>query len=282
MVVTKKTVLITGCSDGGMGAALALAFHNANYHVYATARNPKKMEGLASAGIETLTLDVLSDSSIAECVAKVPKLDILVNNAGHQFLMPVVDVNIAEAKKLYDLNVWAHIAVIQAFLPRLMESKGIIVNQTSVGASVTLPFQAVYNSSKAALAMLSNSLRLEIECFGVRVVDLRTGVVKTNLIKNLQDSNTTTLPKGSIYEPARDAVEKSLRQEGFEGGGLPAQQWAAAVVQDLSKKTPPAVIWRGEQSLLSRIVAMLPVLSWVDGLLKQATGMDKVEQILKK
>ncbi|KAI2625089.1 NAD(P)-binding protein [Hypoxylon sp. NC1633] len=281
MTAAAKTVLITGCSDGGMGAALALAFHKANYHVYATARNPKKMEGLASAGIETLTLDVLSDSSIAECVAKVPKLDVLVNNAGSQLVMPVVDIDIAEARKLYDLNVWSHVAVIQAFLPRLLESKGIIANHTSVAASITLPSQAVYNSSKAAFAMLSNTLRLELECFGVRVVDLHTGGVQTNLIKNVQDSGAT-LPKGSIYEPARDAMERILRQEAFEGKGLPAQQWAEAVVHDLSKKTPPVVIWRGEQAWAARVIAMLPMFSWIDRMLKQALGWDKVEQLLKK
>ncbi|KAI1504779.1 NAD(P)-binding protein [Biscogniauxia marginata] len=281
MVVSKGNVLITGCSDGGMGAALARAFHKAGYHVYATARNPAKMKELASLGIETLPLDVQSETSIAECVKKVSALDMLVNNAGNQFLMPVVDVNIAEAKKLYDLNVWSHIAVTQAFLPLLLESKGVIVNQTSIGAVLTLPFQAIYNSSKAALAMLTDSMRLELQPFGIRVVDLRTGVIKTNLIKNLQESSNTTLPKGSIYEPAREAVEKSLRQEGFEAGGLPADQWAEAVVQDLSKKSLPAVIWRGESAFLSRVLAMLPV-GLFDGMLKKATGLDIVEQILKR
>lgn len=88
-----------------MGAALAIAFHEAGQHVYATARDPSKMSNLVSLGIETLQLDVQSKSSIATCVSKVSSLDILVNNAGAQFLMPVVDVSIPEAKKLFDLNV---------------------------------------------------------------------------------------------------------------------------------------------------------------------------------
>jgi 1-acylglycerone phosphate reductase len=184
----KRTVLITGCSDGGIGAALAIAFHEAGLHVYATARNPSKMEQLASLGIETLILDVQSESSIAACVSKLSGLDILVNNAGAQFLMPVADVFIPEAKKLFDLNVWSHIAMTQALLPLLLKSsKGMIVNQTSVGAVTTIPFQAVYNASKAALAMLSDSLRLELQPFGIIVVDLRTGVIRTNLIKNLKE-----------------------------------------------------------------------------------------------
>src|ERR1700712_4043024 len=122
MSTSKQTVLITGCSDGGLGAALAIAFHEAGLHVYATARNPSKLEEVKSHGIETLTLDVLSDSSIAACVAKLSQLDILVNNAGAAYSMPVTDLAIAEAKKLFDLNVWSYIAVTQAFLPLLLKS----------------------------------------------------------------------------------------------------------------------------------------------------------------
>lgn len=156
--------------------------------------------------------------------------------------MPVVDVNIAEAKKVYDTNVWAQVAVTQAFMPLLLESKGIIVNQTSVGVTLTLPFQGVYNSSKAALSMLSDTMRLELEPFGVKVIELRTGVVKTNLIKTMQTSTNTTIPEDSIYEPARESIEKSLRQEQFENVGMEREQWAEAVVQDLSRKPPRPLI----------------------------------------
>ncbi|KAI0972011.1 NAD(P)-binding protein [Xylaria arbuscula] len=281
MASTKRKVLITGCSQGGMGAALALAFHKAGYHVYATARDLNKMTELKSQGIETLKLDTLSDESIAECVKKVPSLDILINNAGRTFLSPVVDINIAEAKKVYDINVWSHIAVTQAFVPRIVESKGIIVNQTSVGASMTLPFQSVYNSSKAAMAMISDTMRLEFEPFGVRVVELRTGIVKTNLIKTMQTSTSTTLPDGSIYEPARERLEQSLRQEQFVSVGMPSEQWAEAIVRDLSKKNPPSLIWRGESSFICWLTTLLPH-GWSDGFVKKATGLADVEQILRQ
>ncbi|KAL8724286.1 MAG: hypothetical protein Q9166_008033 [cf. Caloplaca sp. 2 TL-2023] len=278
----KRTVLITGCSDGGLGAALAIAFHEAGLHVYATARNPSKMEQLASRGVETLTLDVQSESSIAACASKLPGLDILVNNAGAQYLMPVVDASITEAKKLFDLNVWSHIAVTQAFVPLLLKSsRGMIVNQTSVGAVTTLPFQAVYNSSKAALAMLSDSLRLELQPFGIKVVDLRTGVVKTKLISNMKESKQPSLPEGSIYEPAREAVEKALRQDGFENQGMPAEKWAKLVVQDLLKQNPPMVIWKGESALLTWFATLLPVGTF-DGMVKKLTALDVVERAVRK
>ncbi|KAI1114236.1 NAD(P)-binding protein [Nemania sp. NC0429] len=281
MASSKRSVLITGCSDDSLGVALALAFDKAGYYVYATARDPTKMTQLKSQGIETLTLDTLSEESIAGCVKSIPSLDILVNNAGKTFLMPLVDANIAEAKKIYDVNVWGHIAVTQAFMPLLVESKGMVVNQTSVGAITTLPFQGIYNSSKAALSMLSDTMRLELEPFGVKVVELRSGIVKTNLIRTMQTSTVTTIPEGSIYGPAKDRVEKSLRQEQFVDAGMPRQAWAEAVVRDLSKKSPPGVIWRGDAVFLCWVLSLLPF-GWGDGIYKKLSGMDEVAQVLRK
>ncbi|KAL9029768.1 MAG: hypothetical protein Q9196_002029 [Gyalolechia fulgens] len=278
----KRTVLITGCSDGGLGAALAIAFHEAGLHVYATARNPSKMKDLVSRGINTITLDVQDEASIAACVSQLPSLDMLVNNAGAQYVMPVVDVDLNEAKKLFDLNVWSHIAVTQAFIPLLLKSPcGMIVNQTSVGAVTTIPFQAIYNSSKAALAMLSDSLRLELQPFGIKVVDLRTGVVKTKLISNMRESKQPSLPVGSIYDTARETVEKALRQEGFQNQGMPAEKWAKVVVQDLLKQKPPLVIWKGESALLTWFATLLP-LGTFDRMVKKLTGLDVVERAVQK
>jgi 1-acylglycerone phosphate reductase len=282
MSTKKRTVLITGCSEGGIGAALAAAFQEAGFHVYATVRNPAKMETLRARGIDTLTLDVQNGASIQECVSKLSSLNILVNNAGVQFLMPVVDVDISEAKKIFDLNVFSQLAVTQAFLPLILKSpKGMIVNQTSVGASSTIPFQAVYNASKAAMAMFSDSMRLELSPFGITVVDLRTGVVKTNLIKNLKETQQPSLPEGSIYEPAKQTVEKALRQEGFEGQGLPADQWAKGVVSDLAKSNPPPVIWRGESAWLVRLATVLPF-GMFDNMIKKMTGLDVVEKAVRR
>jgi 1-acylglycerone phosphate reductase len=98
-------------------------------------------------------------------------------------------------------------------LPLLLNSKGMVVNQTSAGSVAVLPFQSVYTASKAAIAMFSNSMRLELDAFGIAVVDLETGVVRSNLIENQKEVNQPSLPEGSIYEPARGIVDKALRQE---------------------------------------------------------------------
>lgn len=277
MSPSKRTVLITGCSDGGIGAALAMAFHQAALHVYATARDLSKMSSLKALGIDLLQLDVKSETSIAACVRQIPSLDILVNNAGTVFVMPVVDLNIAEAKRIFDLNVWSYVAVTQAFLPLLLKSQNaLIVNHTSSASVVALPWQSVYNSSKAAMAMISDTLRLELQPFNIQVVDLRSGAVRTNIFGVANG----TLPEGSIYQPAQKTMEKSLRQEGFQGRGITATQFAEEVVKDLLKTNPPAYIWRGEGAWMVRLLSHLP--SWLfEGMVKKMTGLDVVERTIK-
>lgn len=278
----QRTVLITGCSDGGLGAALALAFHAAGLKVYATARNSAKLGQCSSAGIETLILDVISSESIQNAVSKLPNLDILVNNAGVEYLMPVADLDIADAKKTFDLNVWSYIEVTQSFLPLLLKSShgGVVVNHTSLASVATVPFQGVYTASKAAIAMFSDTLRLELGTLGITVIDIKSGLVLSNLIKNVQETKQPRLPDTSFYLPARDIVEKALSQEKFVGAGTPAPVWAKAVVRDVLKRKPPMIIYKGEQAWLGWLIGFLPS-GALDGTIKKITGLNVVEKIMK-
>lgn len=281
MATPRRSVLITGCSDGGLGASLAVAFHNTGLQVYATARDPTKMKNLASLGIKTLTLDVLSASSIKQCVAQITHLDILVNNAGGMYTMPISDLSIAEAKNLFDLNVWSYISVTQAFLPLIVESKGLIVNQTSVLSVVTTPFAGAYNASKAAIAMLTDTMRLELEPFGVKVVDLKTGVVTSNLIQNSRQSGVTSLPADSIYTPVRGIVEKSMLGEEFEKTGMATSKWAMMVANELLKRNPSAQIWRGGNATLIWLSTYLPHGAF-DGFMKKMAGIPAIKEKMKE
>lgn len=272
----QRSVLITGCSDGGLGAALALAFHAAGLKVYATARNVSKTKDLQAAGITCLALDVLSDSSIAACVAQIPSLDILVNNAGGMYSMPVSDLSIPEAKKLFDLNVWSYISVSQAFLPLLLKSKGVLVNQTSVLSTITTPFASAYNASKAAMAMFSDTMRLELAPFGIRVVDLKTGIVTSNLFKNAETATEVKLPPGSIYSPFKDIVEHQLGGGGLEKQGMMADDWAKQVVGDLLKEKPAGRVWRGAKATAVWLSGFFPF-GAMDGYIRKTSGLDKIQ-----
>ncbi|QDS67561.1 hypothetical protein FKW77_003203 [Venturia effusa] len=231
------------------------------------------MKSLEAMGIKTLTLDVLDDASIAKVASTITQLDILVNNAGAAYSMPVSDVSIAKAKELFDLNVWSYLAVTQAFLPLIIKSKGTIVNQTSLSSVCATPFTSPYNASKAAIASFSESQRLELSPFGVRVVDLKTGSVRSNI----NDAPKSRLPEASIYKPVREIVEKAMAFEGVAKDAMDRDVWAKATVADLLKKTPPSNIWRGTNAWLVWFMTMLPH-GFFDGTVKKMTGLDLVEK----
>lgn len=142
--IQKKTVLITGCSTDGIGWAMAKAFYARHFHVFATARDLSKTGDLSELDdVELLKLDVTDPDTIAQCKDTVAKrtggkLDVLINNAGVEFMSPLLDVDISEAKELYDVNVWGPLAVVQAFSPLLIEAKGIVYNQSSIDAALSM------------------------------------------------------------------------------------------------------------------------------------------------
>lgn len=143
----KKNVLVTGCSAGGLGSALARCFRDRGFHVLATVRHAHKAGDLTQEkDIEIITLDVTSASQITSCVAHVQRatggqLDILVNNAGTAIFGPLVHASIEEGKAAYDVNVWGPLAVSQAFAPLLVDSKGVILNISSIAGAVPLAWQ---------------------------------------------------------------------------------------------------------------------------------------------
>lgn len=142
--VTKKSVLITGCSTGGIGWAMAKTFHERGFYVFATARDVSRTGILTDLeNIEILELDVTIPKTISQCKERVTKrtggrLDVLVNNAGVEFNSPLLDTDIDEAKKLFDVNVWGPLAMVQAFAPLLVEAKGVVFNQSSIDGALNM------------------------------------------------------------------------------------------------------------------------------------------------
>ena len=146
MTVQRKSVLITGCSEGGIGHALAKSFQKHGFHVFATARTPAKMSALENiAGITLLPLDVTSTPSIAYAVSEVQAqtgglLHCLVNNAGYLYVMPALDTDLDEAKRMFDVNLWGTMAMIKTFAPLLIQAHGSVVNISSVLGSISMPY----------------------------------------------------------------------------------------------------------------------------------------------
>ena len=290
-MASKRSVLITGCSKGGLGDVLARTFHAHGLRVIATARNPSKMVHLKSLGIETIILDVTSQESIQSCVQEVSQLtggslDILLNNSGGGYHLPLTDVSIDAARELFDLNVWAVLSMIQAFVPLLLKSShgAMIVNNTSAASIASVPLQGIYNASKAAAASLTDTLRLELEPFGIKVVDMKTGAVRSQFYGNMKDKTGTplALPEGSIYEVAKEEMEKILRGETMESRMVDPDRWAEDVVGDLTRKSPPTIVWRGGSATLAWFGSrFFPAFLW-DNLMRDAGGLNIVAKRLKE
>ncbi|CAN5772020.1 oxidoreductase [soil metagenome] len=190
MSSSKKTVLITGAT-AGIGRMTALHLAKLGHHVIASCRNvaelAKLKEEAGSLALDTLVLDVTSAASIAAAVEAVSTLtggtgvDVLVNNAGFGVLGPTSEIGDAEMRRQYDTNVFGLMAVTRAFLPKMIERRsGRVINVSSVGGRITLPFFGVYNSTKYAVESLSDALRYELRPFGIDVSLIEPGVIRTN------------------------------------------------------------------------------------------------------
>jgi short-subunit dehydrogenase len=173
------SVLITGCSSG-IGQAAALALHEAGRTVVATARNPDTLSGLAGRGLRTLALDVTDESSMRAAVDTAGPIDVLVNNAGYGLYGTVEQLPMAEIRRQFETNFFGLVRLTQLVLPGMRAAGGgRILNVSSMGGRATLPGGAFYHASKYAVEALSDALRMEVAQFGIDVVLIEPGPVRT-------------------------------------------------------------------------------------------------------
>ncbi len=178
-----KTVLVTGAS-AGIGKATAIYLAQNGYNVYGAARRTDKMQDLKKHGIKPISLDVTKDESIIECVNQIYKeagnIDILVNNAGFGSYGAIEDVPMADAKYQLEVNVFGAMRLTQLVLPKMRENKfGKIVNISSVGGKTSFPLGGWYHASKFALEALSDAMRREVKQFGIDVIVIEPGGIKS-------------------------------------------------------------------------------------------------------
>lgn len=250
-MASRKSVLITGCSQGGIGSALAIELQKRGLHVFATARSLEKMAHLEHLpNVTLMRLDVIDQTSmtaVSELVraATDGKLDYLVNNSGAQHLAPIIDTDLRIAKEIFDVNVFGILLMVKTFSPLLLAAQGCIVNICSVSGYVYAPWMGLYQASKAATEMLSETMRLELQPLGVRVISLVTGAVATNIMLG---ASIGGLPKSSPYNVK--SVETAISKMASKDDGIkrtPASEYAKAVVNDMLGSCSGR-IWRGQMA----------------------------------
>ncbi|KAK0486353.1 NAD-P-binding protein [Armillaria novae-zelandiae] len=275
----RKTVLITGCSTG-IGNALAHEFHRQGLVVFATARNEAVLSDLQKAGMNTFALDVTNDEQITRVRDQVAsmtegKLDILVNNAGQSFLSAAIDLDMKTVQDIYDVNVFGAMRMVKAFVPLLIASSDACILQVgSIAALTPYPFGSTYSSSKAALHAYGNALRVELSPFNIKVVNLCTGSVKTDLVEHMLNP----LPDDSRYkslEPVILAKRRAVSQD-----AITAEQYAKNVVGEALKASPRAWVWYGTKAwIVWALDTFLPRTAF-DNMMKGWYGLESSSVVL--
>lgn len=198
-----KVVLITGASSG-MGKVTAKLLVQNGYTVYAAARRIEMMEDLKQSGARILNMDVSNDNSMSDGIDQIIKnegrIDVLINNAGFGAFGAIEDVPLAEARYQMEVNVFGLSRLIQLVLPYMRHQQaGKIVNITSTGGKIASPLGGWYHASKYAVEALSDSLRMEVKQFGIDVIVIEPGGVKSEW-GDIALKNLLNVSAGKAYE----------------------------------------------------------------------------------
>jgi NAD(P)-dependent dehydrogenase (short-subunit alcohol dehydrogenase family) len=207
--MSRPVALVTGGSSG-IGESTARALLAKGFTVYAVARRVDRMTGLASEGVHTFAMDVTDDASmvagIDRIVAEQGRIDVLVNNAGYGSYGAVEDVPIEEARRQFEVNVFGLARLVQLVTPHMRARRsGRIINISSIGGKFYEPFGAWYHATKFAVEGFSDSLRMELRPFGIQVVLIEPGPIRTEWNEIARDSLLERSGDGAYADWARKA-----------------------------------------------------------------------------
>ena len=235
-----KTALVTGASSG-IGEITARRLHDAGYRVYAAARRVERMKPLADEGIHVLELDVTDDQSMVTAVDKViaeaGQVDLLVNNAGYGSYGAVEDVPLDEARYQLEVNLFGLARMTQLVTPHMRARRtGRIVNISSVGGKGSEPLGGWYHAAKYAVEGLSDALRMELRPFGIDVVVIEPGAIRTEWGSIAHD----TLRKASGHTAYAGQAEQLIRfhRAAFERAAAEPDVIADAIVAGATARRP--------------------------------------------
>jgi short-subunit dehydrogenase len=211
----KKVALITGASSG-MGKSTAQILHNQGYTVYGAARRTDDMNDLKAKGMKVIALDLLNDESMVKAVNTIlnneGKIDVLINNAGYGSYGAVEDVPMEEARRQFEVNLFGMARLTQLVLPGMRKQKsGRIVNISSMGGKIYTPLGAWYHATKHAVEGWSDCLRLEVKDFGIDVVIVEPGGIKTPWGSIAADNLKKTSGNGAYANFANKVMENTKR-----------------------------------------------------------------------
>ncbi len=266
----RGAVVVTGASSG-IGRACALTLARSGFHVFAGVRREEDARALAEAATGRLTplmLDVTDANLIAAAASTVEAavggrgLAGLVNNAGVGIAWPLEAVPLDEFRRQFEVNVFGHLAVTQAFLPLIRAATGRIVNVGSAGGRITMPFGGTLSAPRHALVAVNDALRMELSPWGIHVVLIEGGTVATRAVDKLEAGAARVLRRLSAVDRARyaDAYRTAVaRAVARTRAGIAPEVVAEVVLRALTDRTPKTRYTVGADArLLLTLAAILP------------------------
>jgi NAD(P)-dependent dehydrogenase (short-subunit alcohol dehydrogenase family) len=240
---SNKTALVTGASSG-VGQATALQLAELGYTVYAAARRVERMSDLADRGIRTHSVDVTAPPPppplVETIIAESGRFDVLVNNAGYGLYGALEDVPIEEARQQFEVNLFGLARLTQLVLPHMRAQRdGYIVNVSSMGGKMWEPLGSWYHASKFAVEGLSDSLRVEVAEFGIKVVIIQPGSIRTEwsgIAANQLEAASANTPY-SRQAKVMGAVLRSADQMRLASGPEVVAEAIAKAVQSPKPRT---------------------------------------------
>jgi NAD(P)-dependent dehydrogenase (short-subunit alcohol dehydrogenase family) len=269
--VTSRAVLVTGCSSG-IGAATAARLADAGWTVYATARRPETLAELEAKGCRTLALDVTDEASRKAAVDAVVEAEgavgVLVNNAGYSQSGAVESVADERVRAQFETNVFAPLALCRLVLPGMREQGwGKVVNVSSMGGRLTFPGGGLYHASKYALEALSDVMRFEVKSFGVDVILIEPGLIRTEFgavaEREIGDARADHGPYADFNRAVGKATVGAYEKGLLARLGGPPEAVAETIERALEAKRPKAryTVTASARALLA-INALLPDKGW--------------------
>ena len=237
----KKVILITGASSG-IGKDTALSLIKEGHVVYGVARRLEMMKDIVQAGGHAIKMDILKERNIDDVVNQIIKeqsrVDVLINNAGYGLWGAVETISIDEAKRQFDVNIFGLAYLTKKIIPIMRKQKsGKIINMSSMGGKVYTPFGAWYHATKYALEGWSDCLRIELKSFGIDVILIEPGVIKTEFQDVMMDS-TVERSIGTPYEKKLKALEKATQEMYARGIGSPPSTITKLIIKAINSHNP--------------------------------------------
>ena len=239
--MSNEVALVTGGSSG-IGEATALRLQELGYTTYAAARRVERMEHLTTSGIRPLAMDVTDDESmqsgVEQILAEEGRIDVLVNAAGYGSYGALEDVPLSEARNQVEVNLFGAARLTQLVLPRMRDQRsGTIVNITSMGGKIYTPLGAWYHATKHALEALSDCLRMELKPFGIDVVVIEPGGIRTEW-PGIAAEKVRAVSGTGPYAPQGNAVADSLASESTRRRSSPPELIARTIGKAVTARRP--------------------------------------------